>query len=404
MNAAAPDSELLALSEAARAAVDVQAVVPLAQRLVRTFTENPPGATRAACELLAAELESDDFETELFEPEPGHVSLIATHTFDRPGRTLVLNGHLDVVPATEGWTRDPLGAEVEDGRLYGRGALDMKGAVAAMTVAARSLVRNGLPLGGRLVVMAVADEEQGGKHGSGALVEAGKVEADAVVIGEPSNGGVVIGHRGVCFLRIRTFGRTGHASMPEHARNAVEVMVDALVSLRDVEFSHEVHPVLGSPSMAIGTTIAGGRKVNVVPDRCEATLDVRMVPGMTPAGVVAGLHRALAASGLSTPSQYEVDVLMSGETATLDPESELATLAADALGRELGRRPALGGMPAATDGWWFANRAGIPTVMGLGPGAISGCHVPDEHVLVAELEAYARIYADLAARFLATCR
>src|SRR5581483_6115603 len=91
---------------------------------------------------------------------------------------------------------------------------------------------------------------------------------------------------------------------------------------------------------------------------------------------------------------------VSGEPAELDPTSELAGCAADALARELGRRPALGGMSAATDGWWFANRAGIPTIMGLGPGAIRNCHVADESVEIAELEAYARVYADLAARFL----
>ncbi len=404
MSSLGGEGELHDLSEAARRAVDVDAVVPLAQQLIRTFTENPPGATRAACDVLAAELVADGFELDVFEPVPGHVSLLATHTFELPGRTFAFNGHVDVVPATEGWTRDPLGGEIEGGRLYGRGAVDMKGAVAAMTVAARSLVRAGLPLRGRLVLMAVADEEQGGGRGSGALVEAGTVEADAVVIGEPSDGTVVIAHRATCFVEVRTYGRAGHASMPEHAVNAVELMVDALSALRSAELTHEHDPMLGSPSMSLGTTIAGGHKVNVVPDRCEATLDIRMVPGMSPDGVLDDLHAALARRGLATPADYELEVLMSGETAVLDPESELARRAADALGRELGRPPALGGMSAATDGWWFANRAGIPTIVGLGPGSIRDCHVADESVAVAELEAYARVYADLAAGFLAAPR
>jgi acetylornithine deacetylase/succinyl-diaminopimelate desuccinylase family protein len=395
------EEAIAALAEAARGAVDVEAVVPLAQRLIRTFTENPPGATRAACDVLAAELFADGFELEVFEPAHGHASLIATHAFDQPGRTIAFNGHVDVVPVTEGWTRDPLGGEVEEGRLYGRGAVDMKGAVAAMTVAARSLVRSGLPLRGRIVLMAVADEEQGGGRGSGALVEAGKVDADAVVIGEPSAGTVVIAHRATCFVEVRTYGRAGHASMPEHAVNAVESMLDALSALRSVELAHLPDPVLGSPSVSIGTTIAGGHKVNVVPDRCVATLDVRMVPGMTPEGVLDDFHAALAQAGLESPTQVELEVLMAGETAVLDPESELARRAADALGRELGRPAALGGMSAATDGWWFANRAGIPTIVGLGPGSIRDCHVADESVDVAELEAYARVYADLAASFLA---
>lgn len=390
----------IGLAEAARRAVEVDAVVPLTQRLVRTFSENPPGDTRAACDVLAAELSGEDFELEFFEPVPGHVSLIATHDFGGGGRTLVLNGHVDVVPATEGWTRDPLGGEVEDGKLYGRGSLDMKGAVAAMTVAARSLVRARLPLRGKLVLLAVADEEAGGANGAGALVEAGKVRADGVVVGEPSDGGVVIAHRGPCFVGLRTYGRAGHASQPENFVNAVELMVDALTVIRSIELSHEPHPLLGSPSVAVGTTISGGRKVNIVPDLCEATLDVRMVPGMNPSGVLDDLHDGLARHGLRTPEQYELEILMSGETAVIDPKSELAQIAAGALGLELGRAPELRGMSAATDGWWFANRAGIPTIMGLGPGSISRCHVADEHVDVAELEAYARVYADIAACFL----
>lgn len=401
MSARGVSNGIASLAEAARRAVDVDAVVSLTQKLVRTFSENPPGDTRTACDVLAAELEGEEFELERFEPAAGHVSLLATHTFGAPGRTLVLNGHLDVVPATEGWTRDPLGGEVEDGKLYGRGSLDMKGAVAAMTVAARSLARAQLPLHGRLVLMAVADEEEGGARGSGALVQAGKVQADGVVIGEPSDGGVVVAHRCVCFVGIRTHGRAGHASMPERAVNAVELMIDALNAIRSLELSHEHHPLLGGPSVAIGTTISGGRKANIVPDRCAATLDIRMVPGMTLSGVLDDLHGTLARRGLRTPEQYELEILMSGETAVTSPESELALVAAEALGRELGHAPRVGGMSAATDGWWFANRAGIPTIMGLGPGSIADCHTADEYVEVAELHAYARVYADLAARFLA---
>jgi succinyl-diaminopimelate desuccinylase len=389
-----------ALPEIARSAVDLAAVVPLAQRLIRTCTENPPGDTRAACEILIDELDEQGFELELFEPASGHVSLVATHTFRLPGPTLVLNGHLDVVPATDGWTRDPLGGEVEDGRLYGRGSLDMKGAVAAMAVAARSLVKGQMPLRGRLVLMAVADEEEGGARGSGALVEAGKVEADGVVIGEPSDGSVVVAHRGACFMRLRTHGRAGHASMPDNAANAVELMLDALTAIRRLELVHVRHPYLHGPTTAVGTTISGGRKVNIVPDYCEATLDIRMVPGMTPESILDQLQDALARQGLRAPEQYELDIVMSGEVGITDPDSELVAIAAEALELELGRPAPVAGMPAATDGWWFANRAGIPTIMGLGPGSIGGCHVADEYVEVQELQAYTRVYADVVARFL----
>jgi acetylornithine deacetylase/succinyl-diaminopimelate desuccinylase-like protein len=212
---------------------------------------------------------------------------------------------------------------------------------------------------------------------------------------------VVVAHRAVCFVGIRTFGRAGHASLPELAVNAVELMIDALTAIRSVELVHEFDPVLGSPTIAVGTTISGGTKTNIVPDLCEATLDIRMVPGMTPAGVIGDLRRALARRGLRETEQYELEILMSGENGVTDPRSELVLIAAEALEREVGVRAAVGGMSAATDGWWFANRAGIPTIMALGPGSIGDCHVADEHVEVAELHAYARVYAEIAARFLA---
>lgn len=390
------------LSERARQSVVGDEVISLARRLVAVRSENPPGSTREACEVVAAELEPAGFELEYLEPADGFVSLVATHVFPEPGRTLLLNGHVDVVPvghSADDWTCDPWAGEVRDGSLFGRGSLDMKGPLAGLVVAARSLVRSELPLRGTLVLTAVADEEQGGHRGSGALVAAGKAQADAVVIAEPGDGGVVVAHRGMCFLQLTTHGRSAHASMPERGVNAVELMLDALTACRSVELRHTAHPILGGPSVAIGTTIAGGQRVNVVPDRCQATLDVRSVPGMTEAGVLEDFRehfrRLLPAS-----RQPELETLVWGEPAETSPDAEVVGTATAAFQREFGHMPPVRGMPAATDGWWFANRAGIPTVMGLAPGGIEGCHVVDEHVDVEELVRYARVYADLTATFM----
>lgn len=389
------------LTRRARAAVEADEVVALTQRLVRIPTENRPGDTREASAALAAWLQDAGFTCELFEREAPHTSLIAERTFGDGGRTLVLNGHLDVVPAGIGWSGDPFSGDVRDGKLYGRGSLDMKGAVAAMAVAAAALARADLPLQGRLILMAVADEEQGGVHGIGAIIEAGLLDADAVVIGEPSDMGVVIGHRGTCFLRLRTHGVAGHASMPSAADNAVERMLAVLIACGHLELSHTEHPLLGKPSVALGTTISGGTKMNVIPDHCQATIDIRTVPGLSAEDVVAQVEAHLREAGFQIPEQVDVERIVASEVAVTDADAEIVTLAADAHEREFGAPGALKGMPATTDGWWFANRAGLPTVMGLGPGSIGRCHVADEYVDVAELGAYARIYADLAAQFLA---
>jgi succinyl-diaminopimelate desuccinylase len=381
-------------------------VIALAQRLVRLPSENPPGDTRAVCEAVAEELGSDGFQIELYEPVEGFASVIATYDFPEPGRTLVLNGHVDVVPvgstAAE-WTHDPLGGEVTDGRLYGRGSLDMKGPVAALVVAARALVRARMPLRGRLVVTAVADEEQGGHRGTGALLDAGKVMGDAALIAEPSEAGVILAHRGMCFVQLTTRGRSAHASVPSNGINAVEAMVDVLTACRTLSLSHTPHPLLGSPSVAIGTTIRGGEKTNVIPDQCEATLDIRHVPGMTRDGVLADLDRHFRSCGLEGHRFPHIEIALWGGSGETPPDAEIIRLAAQAHEREFRVEAPLLGQLAATDGWWFS-RASIPTVIGLGPGGVAGCHVIDEHVDVAELECYARVYADVIASFLATDR
>ncbi len=376
------------------------AIAELTRRLVRARSENPPGDTTAPIDIVAAELEAAGFTVERVESGPGLVGVVGEYAFRTPGRTLMLNGHVDVVPAGDlaGWTHDPFAGEVVDGRLYGRGSLDMKGPLAALIVAAREAVSGERPLAGRLKVSAVPDEESGGFLGSGALVEAGKAGADAVVIAEPADGGIVVAHRGMCFLRLVTRGRSAHASMPENGVNAVEKMVDVLTALRTVELAYEPHPLLGRPGLAVGTMIEGGRKINMIPDECRATVDVRLVPGMTPAGVVDELRAHCEASGAPVP---EVEIVVGGEAGETDPDAEIVRLAAEAFEQEFGHRPEVRGIQASTDGWWFANRVGVPAIMAFGPGGIAGCHIDDEHVDLVELERYGRVYADLIGRFLA---
>lgn len=275
----------------------------------------------------------------------------------------------------------------------------MKGAVAALALAARAVVEARLPLRGRLVVAAVADEEAGGRNGTGALVETGLVAADAALIAEPGDGGVVVAHRGMCFIQLTTRGRAAHASMAHRGVSAVEAMVEALRACRTLRLAHTPHPVLEPPSVAIGTTIAGGEKVNVVPDLCRATLDIRTLPGMTEEGVHADLRRHFEAV-LPEHQRPEIETLMWGEAGATDPGAEIVAVAAAAFEREFGRAPAIQAMPASTDGWWLTNRGGIPTVMGLAPGGIEDCHVVDESVDLIELERYARVYVDVIASYL----
>jgi succinyl-diaminopimelate desuccinylase len=380
--------------------VDASDVVRLTQRLVQIRSENPPGYTREVCEAVADELQ-DAFEVEFLESEPDVVSVLGTRVFSDEGPTLILCGHVDVVPVDpshDGWIHDPWGAEAIDGRIYGRGSLDMKGAVAALITAAKLASEDPSGLCGRLTIAAVADEESGGRLGVGALISRDKIAGDGVIVAEPSEDGICLAHRGMCFVEITTRGRSTHASAPETGINAVELMTDTLHALRTISFTHDIHPLLGGPTFSLGTTIAGGTRINVVPDVCRATVDVRKVPGMTDDTVLQDIREHL---DQAARSDIELRIVASGEAAETTPNADIVRVARSAYMREFGREAELRGMGAATDGWWFANRAGIPTVMALGPGSIKDAHGINENVDVAELEAYTRIYTDIVREFLA---
>jgi len=378
-------------------------VVTLTQRLVRVPTENPPGDTRAACDIVAAELSASGFDVQYVEDEPGFVSVLGEYRFCEDGPTLVLNGHVDVVPVGDSaaqWTHDPFGGEVDGGRIYGRGTLDMKGAVAAIVVAAKAAARSG-SLRGRLVVMAVADEEQGGGRGTGAIVRRGLVSGDGAIVVEPGDAGIVIGHRGLCFVEVTTHGRSSHATQPENGINAVQLMVDALTALRTVQLEHSPHPIFGGPSVVVGTSVHGGHKTNVIPDSCVATLDIRTVPGMTQESVARDLEEHLAAADLEVGAQVSVRIASWGEPGETDEDARIVQVCGDVYEETFGHRPEIRHMPAYTDGGWLANFAGIPTIMAFGPGMVSGAHVVDECLEIDDLVTYTAIYRRVIDRFLA---
>jgi acetylornithine deacetylase/succinyl-diaminopimelate desuccinylase family protein len=377
-------------------------VVALTQELVQIPTVNPPGMTKETCDVVARELTGAGFAVAYVEETAGFVNVIGEHVFSEDGPTLVFNGHLDVVPLgdSEGeWTHHPWGAEVEQGKLYGRGSLDMKGAVSAVIVAAQDAVASGAGLRGRLVITAVADEEQGGGRGTGVLARQGLVEGDGAVVVEPGDGGIVTAHRGLCFVHLTTHGRSAHASQPDDGINAVQIMVDVLVAMRTLELTHTPHAVFGGPSIVPGTTVHGGHKANVIPDTCTALMDIRTVPGMDSESVRGEIAAHAAAHGIDA-DQLTIDIASWGEPGETDDDARIVSVCSDAFAAEFGHAPEIRSMPAYTDGGWLSNIAGIPTVMAFGPGGIAGCHIVDECVDIDELERYTRIYRAVIDRFL----
>ncbi|MGH9165226.1 MAG: M20 family metallopeptidase, partial [Acidimicrobiales bacterium] len=279
-----------------RAHVDVDALVATTRALVAVDTQNPPGGERALLPLCRDLLSSFGARFEEVEPAPGRASLLATvGAGDGRRPTLLVNGHLDVVPVDRaGWTRDPFAAELEDGRLYGRGTADMKGGIAAAIEALAALRRAGREPACDVVFHLVADEERGGALGTEVLVAEGRVRADACVVPEPTGLALGVAERGLMNAVITVSGRPVHASEPRLGVSAVEKAARIVLALHGADFGGPAHPLLGRPSCNVGL-IAGGDATNIVAPSCRLEIDRRLLPGATRAATEAGLRARIDA-------------------------------------------------------------------------------------------------------------
>ncbi|MCU1366077.1 MAG: hypothetical protein JWN39_1716 [Ilumatobacteraceae bacterium] len=250
------------------------------------------GRERELAEHLADELRAWGCdEVQLVESMPGRPSVGARLRGSGGGRSLVLNGHLDIYELSNDWTRDPFASALEDGpdgpRVYGAGIADMKAGTAAALAAVRRVAQSGQRPAGDVIFQGVSCHFEGGV-GTRSLCAAGFV-GDAAVDCEPSSNTIGIAHRGAAYLTITTRGKQAHTTYKHLGLNAIETMEPILAGLRrlESELPYEPHPLLpGGPILNIGT-IVGGTKHNQVPDRCTISLDIRLLPSQDPYDVKA---------------------------------------------------------------------------------------------------------------------
>ncbi len=355
-----------------------ETVVELLQALIRIPSVNPagnPGTDRTGekdcAEYLGDFLSALGAEVKLRDVLPGRPNVIARFPADRPGKPRVLFApHTDTV-SVAGMTIEPFGAELRDGRVWGRGASDTKGPMAAMLWALRGMRDRLRSLDHEIWFAGLASEEAG-QHGSKAL--ASEEHFDFVIVAEPTDLDIVHAHKGCASLQLRTRGRSGHASRPELGENAISQMLDVLNLIRQEiagEFSRISDPLLGSPTVSIGT-IGGGTKTNIIPELCEATVDMRFVPSQ----YVSGFTDRIAARLRALCPTLELE---------LSPAPPLFTDPGHPLIRRLvdcGAAPT--GAPWFCDACFFAER-GMPAVA-LGPGSIAQAHTQDEWISVSDLQ------------------
>jgi succinyl-diaminopimelate desuccinylase len=361
--------------------------VELTKRIVRIDTINPKSPERPCADLLGKLLEDAGYAVGMHEFAPGRRSLVARR--EGGGKPLAFVGHLDTVPlGAAPWTRDPFAGETHEGRLYGRGSSDMKSGVAAMVSAALELAHGPLRRAGLTLVL-VAGEETGCEGAAHlASVPGALGEAATMVVGEPTGNRPVVGHKGALWLRVRFRGVTAHGSMPEKGKNAVYAAARALLALADLRFEVAPDPLLGGPTLNVGT-FSGGMNVNSVPDEATFTVDMRTIPAQRHAQIRAQLQAMLGAEAEITPI---VD-LEGIRTAEDDP---FVRTVLEAAGAATGEEQVPGAATYFTDASVLTPAyGGIPTVV-LGPGEMALCHQTDEYCLVSRVEAAVAIYAGIA--------
>jgi acetylornithine deacetylase/succinyl-diaminopimelate desuccinylase family protein len=377
-------------------------VIALLRDLVAIDSVNPTLVPGGAGEgeiaaRVAEEMRSFGMAVETPEAAPGRPNAVGVLEGRRPGPALMFCGHIDTV-GVEGMTA-PFDPVERDGRLYGRGSVDMKGGVAAMLGAARKVAERGLPAG-RLIVAAVADEEYT-SLGAEALVKEMKTpEITAAVVTEPTDLAVVVGHKGFSWVEVEAGGRAAHGSRPREGRDAILRMGRVLARLEALDRALQAgaqHPLLG-PGSLHASTIEGGREWSTYPDRCRLVLERRTLPGEAETAALAEVEEILVALRAEDP-EFEASAR------PLFDRLAYETPADNALPAALEAALAGLGLPARREGvsfWTDAavlGHAGIPTVV-FGPGG-EGAHAIEEHVRVGEVIACRDALAELAWSFCA---
>ncbi|MFD0716688.1 M20 family metallopeptidase [Paenibacillus sp. GCM10027626] len=373
-------------------------LLQIACSLIRINTENPPGGEEAAALYIQSVLKDNGIDSELSLAAPGRANLTAILEGRLPGPTLVYNGHLDVVPAGDRWTKEPFAGVVENGRLYGRGASDMKSGVSAMLYAAIILKRLGNPFAGKLILFFNADEEVGNlgmKH----FMKA-PFMADYAVFSEPSDLDVCVCHKGDARIRITTSGTSGHTAVVEHPDNAIMKMIKLVQALEGLgrEIGTRKHAMLGAASLTV-SKFNGGSAPNMVPNRAVVEIDRRVMPGEREEDVFAEIERTLSEVARREGFDYQFDPYLyvpPHEIAANHPLTQAALrISAETTGLGKKAKP----FAASAECPFFSERLGVPTLI-LGPGSLLEAHTANESVDIRELTDAAKVFVRLACEML----
>ena len=400
-------------------------LVALTQDLIRIPTLNPPGLNyREICGYLAERLAKSGFKVDLVRAEGAPAdsakhprwNIIARHEGAQTGDCVHFNSHHDVVEVGHGWTVDPFGGEVKDGRVYGRGACDMKGGLAASIIAAEAFIDICPDYAGAVEISATADEESGGFGGVAYLAEKGWFDPDRVqhvIIPEPLNKDrICLGHRGVWWAEIETHGRIAHGSMPFLGDCAVRHMGAVIAEMEETLF-----PLLAGKRTAMPVVPEGAKQstLNInaihggepeqdpdytglpapcVPDRCRITIDRRFLIEEDLTEVKAEISALMERVRARRPEfEYEIRDLFEVLPSMTDQDAPIVTTVTRAIEQVLGRSPDYVVSPGTYDQKHIDRIGRLKNCIAYGPGVLDLAHQPDEWVGIDDMVQSAQVMA-----------
>lgn len=384
------------------------------QGMIRIPTVNPPGYAYPECaRYIGNRLHELGYEIEYIDLTPAEIAELAPYGEGQARSNVIgrlqglastpvmhFNGHLDVVPVGPGWSSDPFSGELRNGRIYGRGASDMKSGIAAQVYAVEAIRRAGLRLQGTVEQSGVVDEESTGNRnaGMGLLVERGYISAEHtnyVVITEPLNvDNICLGHRGAIWGEITTFGRQSHGSTPERGINAIEQMasfIDEATRELKPQLQQRLNSVPVVPSSASAASLSfnvvhGGTNTNSVPDSCTVQFDRRLVMDEQLDDARSEIQALLERRKQIVPGfRYEYTERYATNPIWVSDNTPLVHAFRDAIQQVLGRAPGYVCSPGTDDQRFVVRDAGIQECIVYGPGEITQTHIIDESLAIADL-------------------
>ena len=368
-------------------------VITLCQELIRINTCNPPGNELTAALYVEDRLRKAGFETSIIKHDENRATLLAMLAGQPQSDTFLFVGHLDTVPVgdTAMWKHDPLEGYSDDQYIFGRGASDMKGGLAALINAAESLkgkkVRN-------TILLAFTADEESGCLGSTALVDIPQVKnSKLLIVPEPTSNQIGVAEKGALWVRINARGKAAHGSMPDQGINAINEILTLMIQLDLSAFQGARNLYLGSFTASLNT-ITGGIKTNIIPDRCEVSMDIRTLPGQDHSDILAAIERTVRqVTGEHPDYAFVVEPIVSKPGLETDCGQAHVSRVVDRI--QASKKDAQKiGLNYYTDAVVLVPALDVPFLL-FGPGDADQAHVANERLSIQKLQHSCNIYREM---------